>query len=183
MSEQAQPSPPLIALAGVIAQNVQILGIALNHAAIGRNTRPGDEVVQIKHGFSVRTQTDEVQAADGEKWTKISSFIHYHLRAFQPNSGASEDDPELRIEAEFRVDYRHDTSVPLVESILNAFSRLNGVYNSWPYWREFVQSTVGRMALPPLVLPVLTIGSLVKTIQEQDSADTASAKPSSAPSL
>jgi hypothetical protein len=36
------------------------------------------------------------------------------------------------------------------------FASLNGLYNAWPYLREFCQSTSLRMLLPaPIILPSL----------------------------
>lgn len=37
---------------------------------------------------------------------------------------------------------------------LDAFAALNGMFNLWPYIREFVQSMSVRMGLPALTLPV-----------------------------
>ena len=42
---------------------------------------------------------------------------------------------------------------------LHAFSATNGVFNAWPYWREFVQNTTARMGLPtPVIVPVFRLG-------------------------
>jgi len=38
------------------------------------------------------------------------------------------------------------------------FAETNGLYNAWPYWREFVQNTAARMSLPGLTVPVLRLG-------------------------
>jgi preprotein translocase subunit SecB len=45
---------------------------------------------------------------------------------------------------------------------------MNGIYNIWPYWREYVQTTTSRLGLPPLTLPVLTGESLQKLYQEEE---------------
>ncbi|WP_145026773.1 hypothetical protein [Caulifigura coniformis] len=62
--------------------------------------------------------------------------------------------PLLHIEAIYELVY----SIPSTEGIedrnIVAFGELNGLYNGWPYWRELVQSTLGRMGLPPFTLPV-----------------------------
>ncbi len=38
-----------------------------------------------------------------------------------------------------------------------AFGEVNGVYNAWPFWREYVYTTLARMGLPPVTLPVFRI--------------------------
>ena len=40
---------------------------------------------------------------------------------------------------------------------LDAFARVNGVFNVWPYFRELVQSLSARMAIPPIVVPVYRV--------------------------
>ena len=34
------------------------------------------------------------------------------------------------------------------------FASRNGIFNAWPFFREFVQSTVARMGMPPLMIPL-----------------------------
>jgi hypothetical protein len=40
-----------------------------------------------------------------------------------------------------------------------AFANVNGIYNVWPYFRELVHSTVARMGLPPLIIPVYRVSA------------------------
>ena len=43
------------------------------------------------------------------------------------------------------------------QKIIEDFGNMNVLFNAWPYWREFLQSTLGRMALPAFVTPVLRL--------------------------
>lgn len=52
--------------------------------------------------------------------------------------------------ARFNVDYTMKSD--LDDEALNAFIK-NAVHNSWPYWREYVQSTCARAGLPTLEVP------------------------------
>jgi hypothetical protein len=61
----------------------------------------------------------------------------------------------LRIEYELTYQVPADLVVKRVE--LNAFAKVNGVFNAWPYFREIVQSTMQRMDLPPVILPVYRV--------------------------
>lgn len=45
------------------------------------------------------------------------------------------------------------------QKIIEDFGNANVLFNAWPYWREFVNSSLGRMALPAFVLPVLRINT------------------------
>ncbi|MGA2324334.1 MAG: hypothetical protein ABSG22_10845 [Sedimentisphaerales bacterium] len=61
------------------------------------------------------------------------------------------------IEASFLLMY----SAPSLEGInqenVEMFGNLNGIYNAWPYWREFLQNSIARMCLPPLTAPVFRL--------------------------
>ncbi|HTW92419.1 MAG TPA: hypothetical protein VMH22_12020 [bacterium] len=61
--------------------------------------------------------------------------------------------PLLRISCTFEVVYR--VAKPMTKDYFQIFCTNNLPLNTWPYFREYVQSTVVRMGLPPLVLPVV----------------------------
>ena len=56
-------------------------------------------------------------------------------------------DELLRIEAVFLLHYRVPSFEGLRKPNIIAFGEMNGLYNAWPYWREFVQATTVRMGL------------------------------------
>lgn len=64
---------------------------------------------------------------------------------------------------------------------LNAFAQTNGVFNVWPYWREFIQSMFVRMNLPPLVLPVFRLAEQPPRQMKKASRESPSAKPQKEP--
>jgi hypothetical protein len=47
--------------------------------------------------------------------------------------------------------------VELRESLFTAFSRINGLINAWPYFREFAHQAATRMGYPEVVVPLLRI--------------------------
>lgn len=71
--------------------------------------------------------------------------------------GAAPDDFVVRINARFSLTYSLPSDTKVTEEQLTAFGETNGVYNVWPYWREFVQSTSIRMGLPALTLAVFRL--------------------------
>lgn len=64
-----------------------------------------------------------------------------------------EKTPLVTIECEFDVVYR--VSKPMTDAYFEIFKKTSLPLNTWPYWREFVHSSFGRMGLPPFILPVL----------------------------
>lgn len=42
-------------------------------------------------------------------------------------------------------------------AFFKAFADINAVFNAWPFFRELVHSTLGRMGLQPIALPVYRV--------------------------
>jgi hypothetical protein len=63
-----------------------------------------------------------------------------------------EKTPLLTIECDFGVVY--GVSKPMTDAYFGIFKTTSLPLNTWPYWREFVQSSFARMSLPPYILPV-----------------------------
>lgn len=63
-----------------------------------------------------------------------------------------------------RIEVQHELAYHLPEGLsidgpqLDHFAKVNAIYNVWPYWREFIESTMQRFALPPFTLPLLKVG-------------------------
>jgi hypothetical protein len=75
----------------------------------------------------------------------------------------------LRIDAEFILDYSVDKSpVGVTAEAATAFGKLSGIYNVWPFWREYVHSTVMRAGLPPVTLPLVTAASMLAYYVEKE---------------
>jgi len=60
----------------------------------------------------------------------------------------------ITIESEFVASYTAESLDDVSKEHIDVFGEINGTYNLWPYWREFVQTATVRMDLPALVLPV-----------------------------
>lgn len=92
---------------------------------------------------------------------KEDSFIvgaQLVLRVVPGNHGEIEN-PPVSMTIAYTLQY-HVPNVPgYSEETLNEFARVNGTFNAWPYWREYVQSTSARMNLPPLLLPVFRVST------------------------
>lgn len=89
----------------------------------------------------------------GEKRLRVS--VRYLLHARRGPGRQSQ--VALRIRVLFELWYALPEGLRPAPEEIRAFSRTNAMLNSWPYWREFVQSTVARMNLPPLTLPLFRL--------------------------
>jgi len=72
----------------------------------------------------------------------------YFLTAKKPDM---KDDFAIKVTARFSL--RFTTKAQVNDDFFNTFRELNLYLNSWPYFREFVQSMTQRMNIPPLTLP------------------------------
>ncbi len=50
---------------------------------------------------------------------------------------------------------RYSSEKKITDDIFGLFKEVNLPVNTWPYFREYVHSCMGRLNLPPLVLPAL----------------------------
>jgi hypothetical protein len=94
--------------------------------------------------YQVKTQADR-------KNCRVLVIPHFKLEAFP--SDKTRRDCDIVIEADFVLIYAVGTLEGITQKNLDVFGQINGVFNAWPYWREFVQSTTTRMGLPPLTIP------------------------------
>ncbi len=82
----------------------------------------------------------------------------------------------VQVEALFLVAYTVDDFDGLSQENFNSFAHINGVYNAWPYWREFLQNTIVRMGLPALKIPVFRIASPTRNTQAPKESSSKSSK-------
>jgi hypothetical protein len=78
----------------------------------------------------------------------------------------------LKITGEYKISYswnEGECAADFEPAQVHCFSRINSVYNVWPYWREYVNTTLNRMAMPPFTLPLLTAESAVQLVGLGDS--------------
>lgn len=95
----------------------------------------------------------EVEAEGGQRDGYIWVEVRFGLQAI----AEEQERPGVTVSAVIRLEYDCADAERFSERHLYAFAETNGVYNAWPYWREFVQNAVARMQLPPLVLPVFRL--------------------------
>lgn len=135
-------------LAAAVADRVQIHDVRLVecHArqtdAIGRGKRP----IQLANDV----ETDFVVASEAKS---ILVLARFQLRGWVGKDVPGAD-PPLSIGGTFGLRYSASSLDHLGDDQLRAFAQINGVFNAWPYWREFVQNSAARMGLPRLILPV-----------------------------
>jgi hypothetical protein len=155
----------LLALAATVAPRVHIEGIQLARCQAMRTVPIAETALRIEYGFTGETKADREQ-------NRIAVTAFFTVRGQLPDS--SEPSP-LKLDVEFHLDYKITSFDGISDDTLDAFGKINGVFNAWSYCREFVQSTTTRMGLPALTLPLLT-GNAIQQMYEMKAAEEAEAK-------
>jgi hypothetical protein len=110
--------------------------------------------------LSVRVTTKSGGTVDQQNNLRV--LAQYSLVAKR----AEEKDPAVDIRASFELWYTIPPELKPSSPEIKAFSATNAMLNSWPYFRELVQSMIARMNLPPLTLPLYRIVQPKPSIEE-----------------
>lgn len=105
-----------------------------------------DNTFRISHDVDVKVDSEA---------SYLFVIAHFTFKGY-----ASKDEsqkPFVKIEASFLLAYKVDDFEGLTQDNFREFANLNGLYNAWPYWRELLQNTLTRMALPHLTIPVFRL--------------------------
>ena len=160
--EVSAKQPSLTDLAVVIAPWAHIKQIRLVRSVIESNISQEPPTSQLHHTFDATTTLNRERQI---------LTVHVSLAVWLGDF--------VRITAEFVLEYAVAKSpVEVNDQVDNAFGKMTGVYNAWPYWREYVQSTISRLGLPPLALPLITAASMMAYYAEKEKGTMESDSPS-----
>jgi len=118
---------------------------------------------RVQNNFGPTMPTDAQLRIDNHpSWETLEGGFrassHYELRV------TSETSSQLAvIEATFAVDYLSEH--PMTDEFFGVFGEVNLPLNTWPFFREYVASTLSRMNWMPFSLPALKRGIGVPTLE------------------
>ena len=135
-------------LAAPVIGRVEIQSIVLAESRTARHP----QVNLSQEGLQSDISVVSIEVGRNEESKLIYVFPVFRLTV--KAAGEKETTPLLSIEAKFVVIYSLKSFDGLEDKNLSAFGATNGVFNAWPYWREFVQSTTMRMGLQILTVPL-----------------------------
>ncbi len=144
-----KPNP--LELAAPVSAQVQILGVVLTQSVIKSEREIFSEQGQYEVDIRIRRVAHSVDVEN----QLLLVTPEFYLAANKTTE--VERLHSLAIEASFALQYQLASLEGLTEEQFKAFAMTNGIYNAWPYWREYVQSTTSRMGLPPIVVPVFRL--------------------------
>ena len=111
--------------------------------------------------FSLPSERDNSHDVTGfaefqidEKNKTVFVFVHLDLQGYN-----NEGEELTHIGAVYFLTYAVQDLEGLTQEDFQQFANYNGVFNAWPYWREFVNSMTARFNLPPLTWSVYRYGN------------------------
>lgn len=143
-----------------IVAAVQLENVRFTEAKAKTTIRSPEDISGHAH-FLIQTSAKVSQHLKKENVFFVLAEIDARLE-----SSESEKEPLATVKAGLELQYKLPKELKVTQKELAIFAGINGIYNAWPYWREFVQSIFLRMGLPPLVLPVYRL----KDVAEKSTA-------------
>jgi hypothetical protein len=145
------PPPYDPAAVGRVAELVQIQNIEL----LGSHFERADD------GFFATTSpadatTPELGIGQPRWEVDPEALLLACVLSFATQFPGHEDDPPYFVMADFRVTYSL-TSSAIEPADMEQFVSWNAVFNAWPYWREYLSSTINRAGLPRFVASVMGV--------------------------
>jgi len=94
--------------------------------------------------------------------------IAFRMAGIEEKEESKEDAPEKKpdgkkpepvvlVECAYEVDYILREGFEITPEHVKAFKDGNAIFNTWPYFREYLQNNLQRMGLPPLAAPFLRL--------------------------
>ncbi|NBB96489.1 MAG: hypothetical protein GVY16_12230 [Planctomycetes bacterium] len=149
-----QPSQETISAQAIqdaveIAKKVSLVDVF----SLGFNASNRPEITGGKR-LGLRWSSQAQGFADSEN-DAIGVIVSFEMHAIPEGT----EDPGVNVGLVLQLVYERPDIAQFEENAIQAFAQLNGTYNAWPYWREYVQNAVARMGLPTLIVPVYRIQS------------------------
>ncbi len=145
-----------VMLAGKVAQLSEISSVTLTDTKarlhLERLRKPGihEKIPSIEMRISTKSRGTLISA------NTLQATLNLRLLGTSKGKGGQ---PVLEIACSYVVEYRLAEGYKPTPAEVRAFVSANALFNCWPFWREFVQSTAARMSLPPVTLPFFRIRS------------------------
>lgn len=134
------------------SRQAEISGIRLTSGSFENRLQPNEEQAGLDVMFRL---------TPGEKGMVETSFFAsttFECAIVRPSGdGEEQEKPLITLQGMFLASYDLQEGYSPTEAEMDAFHKANVMFNAWPFFREFVQASAGRMSLPPPPVPFVRI--------------------------
>jgi hypothetical protein len=123
-----------------------------------------DPTVVVELNLQTRFGLKDVQWIDksdgaGNSSKTVRGLVEAGVRLLFPQGQSDESGPKVAVEfvATYSAEYDVQPNKEVSQDAAKEFLQHNAAFHVWPYWREYVQSTFNRAALPAVTLPMMVI--------------------------
>lgn len=143
---------------------VQIENIRVVEAELRTSIRPSDEPDELEADIGRNAKVVQLPD-DGVFIIRVDCAFTAHRMSDKDSTDKKSKagaGAVIAVAVSFEATYRVPATVSAPEGVLTEFAEINGIFNAWPYFREFVHAALARMGLPPFILPVYRLNSARK---------------------
>jgi hypothetical protein len=132
-----------------LVQSVRLESIRLVAASADCRIRSRRDVGEAD--LTYQTKASALGVEDGHLLVRVRVDVSV------VSTAAASSPPAVDVSVTLELRYHVLSGLNTTDKEREAFAATTSVFNAWPYVREFVQSTIARMNLPPLTLPLARI--------------------------
>jgi hypothetical protein len=109
-----------------------------------------------------------VQSMLKHRWGQLEDSFILELKWKFEIEPVADVSPLYKIDVTFLVSYGFKSNENLSDDHVTAFAEQASIINVWPYLREYVQSTVTRMGVPPMTLTLFIASDSITANPNED---------------
>lgn len=140
-----------------VAAEVEIFDVRLVEAAVRLDLDNWQQPTAPSVGFRTEFVRDEENNC-----INVKALFRLDVK----NEGDESEKSVVLIESTFLLHYRLPDISKFTDNHIHAFAAINGTYSAWPFWREFIYTTLARMGLPPVTMPVLRLSEQIDNVEK-----------------
>lgn len=118
------------------------------------------------HRIEIQEMVENIPDATMIKSCRVTSNFAFRYLNTQKDMKLQEDEDSIHLVAEISaritVDYLIGISETPPQKELEHWASSSALLHCWPYWREFCHSTLLRMNLPIVMMPIMEINQIKK---------------------
>ena len=135
------------------SENLKLLDIVLYESSFKQFENSHDQVqLGQQNKLAIRAEIGEAVSNKNNAVNFFRVFVDLGIRVNDISNPDTEPQLLYQIEAIFRIDYELTNNVD--EKALTEFAHFNAANNIWPFWRQFVFSTINQAHLPCPEIPL-----------------------------